>query len=197
MRDRTDGIGNGDMHDRHGTAGAPRTELFAKDALLARLHRSVVQSSCVERDLVPAMHRVDRTATRRRFGDIAALEARTVGFVKISWLRLREGRKAKAESEKECEHFHTLMAGTSLPALPCANGAQIGCFERKRQFEKLLVPIEKRRRIVATRKNDRCLRDLAADTAGATVKLFAAQRHENLAVGTSENDLAVLDGFDP
>jgi hypothetical protein len=95
------------MHDGHGAAGAARPELFAKDAVLARLHRGVVQAGCIERHLVPAMYGVNWTARSRRFGDIAALKARSVRLVKVSGLRLREQWNAQADEKEACGgEFH-------------------------------------------------------------------------------------------
>jgi len=57
------------------------------------------------------MYGIHWTTRSRRFAYIATLKARSVGFVKVSRLWLGKDRKAKADSEKEGQEFHTLAGG--------------------------------------------------------------------------------------
>jgi len=57
------------------------------------------------------MYGIHWTTRSRRFAYIATLKARSVGFVKVGRLWLGEDRKAKADSEKECEECHTFDDG--------------------------------------------------------------------------------------
>src|SRR5437667_3680055 len=48
-----------DVNDRHGATGASWSELLAKGANFARRYRCVIDSARIDRDLVPAMKRVE------------------------------------------------------------------------------------------------------------------------------------------
>src|SRR6266568_8822131 len=59
------GFENRDVYDRHGSARARWTELFSKDAILARRHGCVVKSAGVDRDLIPVPNSVGGTDPMR------------------------------------------------------------------------------------------------------------------------------------
>ena len=99
MRDRADGVGDGDVNDGHRAARAARAELLAEDVVL--IGRRVIETGGVNRHFVPAMNRIERAACCGRLGDLTPSEAVPIRFVKVGSLTVCEDWKAKPEGEQK------------------------------------------------------------------------------------------------
>jgi hypothetical protein len=69
--DRVERVEHCDVHNRHGPAGTPRSELFTKNAVLSRGDRSMIETAGINRDQVPTVKRIEsvpRTHKRRNMG---------------------------------------------------------------------------------------------------------------------------------
>src|SRR6516225_7153416 len=52
-------IEHGDVDDRHGAAGASRSELFSENAVLPRADGSVIEACGIKRDHIPTVKRIE------------------------------------------------------------------------------------------------------------------------------------------
>ena len=95
-----DCVKNRDVNDSHGAAGPPWPELLAKDAGVAWSDRRMIETSCIDRDLVPTMDGIARhMRERKRRHGLGSIEKRPESVAEVLILSAGYGHERR-EGEK-------------------------------------------------------------------------------------------------